>query len=174
MLKCVLIRISYSVYTTATTKWHHCHALLYDALVQWMHGCYTLVWFLSHIIWSGELERIWLTYHLLKVYEMAMVRFLEGGITATLVRCIKAYSVSCCGNHFLLMIHLRTLRLLIFRRWFWRSRSDWQTDLVSSNEYDLPLFAEGLRNGNCSISWRYATEFGSEHGRRKLLLGFAV
>jgi len=128
MLKCVLIRISYSVYTTATTKWHHCHALLYDALVQWMHGCYTLVWFLSHIIWSGELERIWLTYHLLKVYEMAMVRFLEGGITATLVRCIKAYSVSCCGNHFLLMIHLRTLRLLILRRWFWRSRSQWLTN----------------------------------------------
>ena len=48
------------------------------------------------------------------------------------------------------------------------------SDLVSWNEYDLPLFAEGLRNGNGSISRRYATEFGSEHGRQKLLLGFVV
>ena len=87
---------------------------------------HTLLIFITHNLKSWARTNV--IYHLLKVYEMAMVRFLEGGITATLVRCIIAYSVSCCGNYFLLMIHLRTLRFLIFRRWFWRSRSQWLTN----------------------------------------------
>ena len=152
-LQWILIRISYSVYTTATTKWHHCHALLYDALAQWMHGCHTLCWFFNA--------------------EMAMVRNSWSGITATLMRCIIASPVVVTTSCWWSTSELSAS---------WSSGggsdapegNDWQTDLVSWNECDLPLFAEGLRNGNCSISWRYATEFGSEHGRQKLLLWFVV